>query len=463
MTFIWIFLPIVFIGNALLQRFGGCKAANVLLLAASLFFYAWGEPVYILLMLVSITVNWMAGILIERFTQQRSIVLFLDIMINLALLGYFKYADMLVETWNALTHSDIQLPQIALPIGISFFTFQAMSYVIDVWRGECLPQKNWANLALYVSFFPQLIAGPIVKYKDISEQITQRSVTAEKTASGIRRFCYGFSKKILIANVLGLCADNIYGLKISAVSCIMAWIACLAYTLQIYYDFSGYSDMAIGLGKMFGFDFHENFRHPYCSRSIREFWRRWHISLSSWFRDYLYIPLGGNRKGTARTWLNLLIVFFCTGIWHGASWTFVFWGIFHGFFSLIERGRFGRAISRLHILSHIYTLLVVMSGWVFFRAETLSKGFALVKRMFLPWLYSSTGYSVWEFMNIHTVLVICIGIFGAGILQYLASLTKLNARWKYSVPEMMFCTVTFCLSLLSLVGDTYNPFIYFRF
>ena len=463
MTFIWIFLPIVFVANALLQWFGGSKASNVLLLVASLFFYAWGEPIYVLLMLVSITVNWMAGLLIDRFVRQKSIILFLDILINLTLLTYFKYADMLVETWNAVTHSDIQLLQIALPIGISFFTFQAMSYVIDVWRGECQCQKNWASLALYVSFFPQLIAGPIVKYKDISEQISQRSVSIEKTASGIRRFCYGFSKKILVANVLGLCADNIYALKPTNISSVMAWIACFAYTLQIYYDFSGYSDMAIGLGKMFGFDFRENFLYPYCSRSIREFWRRWHISLSSWFRDYLYIPLGGNRRGSARTWINLLIVFFCTGIWHGANWTFVFWGIFHGFFSLIERGRFGKVISRMHLLSHIYTLLVVMSGWVFFRAESLSTGLSLLTRMFLPWRYLSTGYSVWEFMNMHTVLVICVGIFGAGILQYLAGLTNLKARWKYSILEMIFCTAIFCLSLLSLVGDTYNPFIYFRF
>lgn len=322
MVFVWIFLPVVLAGNYLLTRIGGHRAANVFSLIASLFFYAWGEPIYVVLMLVSITVNYFSGLFLSKYPKSR-IILVMTLFTNLAILAYFKYAGMLVETLNTLFKGNLAVPQISLPIGISFFTFQALSYVVDVYRGETKPQKNWFKLALYVSFFPQLIAGPIVKYKDVDAQIESRTLSMRQTASGIRRFTYGFAKKVLLANVLGLCADTLYGVGINQMTGVMTWIASISYTLQIYFDFSGYSDMAIGLGKMFGFEFKENFNYPYTSHSIREFWRRWHISLSSWFRDYVYIPLGGNRKGAVRTYLNLVIVFFLTGIWHGASWTFV--------------------------------------------------------------------------------------------------------------------------------------------
>ncbi|MFA0816573.1 MAG: MBOAT family protein [Anaerofustis sp.] len=295
MSFIWIFLPLVLASNLIFQKLGGNKASNILLLIASIFFYAWGEPVYVLLMVISIFVNWMAGIIVSKVNKHKGIVLFAAVIINLALIGYFKYSGMLIISLNAIFGTSFSIPDIALPIGISFFTFQELSYVIDVYRKECEPQKNILKVALYVSFFPQLIAGPIVKYKDIEKQIDGRTISTQQITEGGRRFAYGFAKKILIANILAYVVDSIYSLEISNVTWSMAWLASLMYTFQIYYDFSGYSDMAIGLGKMFGFEFKENFNYPYTSFSIREFWRRWHISLSSWFRDYVYIPLGGSR------------------------------------------------------------------------------------------------------------------------------------------------------------------------
>ena len=459
--FIWVFFPIVFAGNWLCRRIGGNKAANILLLAASIFFYAWGEPSYVILMLVSITVNWAAGLLMQR--KRSRLTLTAAVIVNLGLLGYYKYAGMMVETVNQLFGASLAVPQIPLPIGISFFTFQALSYVIDVYRGECETQHSWFKMALYVSFFPQLIAGPIVKYRDISDQIDHRLPTTEKTAEGIRRFIYGFGKKILLANVFALCADRIYALEVAQVTGAMAWLASLAYTLQIYYDFSGYSDMAIGLGKIFGFDFQENFRYPYLSLSIREFWRRWHISLSSWFRDYLYIPLGGSRKGTLRTYLNLLIVFFCTGFWHGASWTFVLWGLFHGLFSILERLGLDKILKKVKPLAFLYTLLVVIFGWVLFRVESLEAVGGYFLRMLQPWHYTASAYGLQDFVDGYTLASLILGLLGAGALHRLGEKTGLARRWRGSVPEIIFCALILILSLMSLASNTYNPFIYFRF
>lgn len=462
MVFIWIFLPIVLAGNFLLTKLGGCRAANVFLLIASLFFYAWGEPVYVILMLVSITVNYVSGMFLSRYPKSK-LVLVMDVIINLGILGYYKYAGMFIETLNAIFKGNLEVPQISLPIGISFFTFQALSYVIDVYRGETKPQKNWFRLALYVSFFPQLIAGPIVKYKDVDNQIERRSLSLVQTASGIRRFTYGFAKKVLLANTLGLCADTLYGVDMNQMTSLMTWIAAVSYTLQIYFDFGGYSDMAIGLGRMFGFEFKENFNYPYTSHSIREFWRRWHISLSSWFRDYVYIPLGGNRKGTGRTYLNLLIVFFLTGIWHGASWTFVFWGLYHGLFCIIERLGFGNILKKSRVLSWFYSMFVVNIGWVFFRVDKLSDSFSYIGKMLAPWLYTKSDYSVFEFVTPQMIFVIILGVFGSGIVKRLGEKTGLEAKLKYSTAEIIYCAAIFFLSLLSLASSTYNPFIYFRF
>ena len=461
MIFIWVFFPIVFIGNFICQKLGGNRAANALLLLSSILFYAWGEPVYVLLMLFSITVNWASGMLLLR--RRSRIVLIMTVAVNLGLLGFFKYAGMAVQTANRLLGTAWADPQISLPIGISFFTFQALSYVIDVYRGECETQRSWFRLALYISFFPQLIAGPIVKYRDISEQIMNRRITAEKTAQGIRRFIYGFGKKILLANVFALCADRLYAQDLATVTGGMAWLAAGAYMLQIYYDFSGYSDMAIGLGRMFGFEFRENFNHPYMSRSVREFWRRWHISLSAWFRDYLYIPLGGSRKGTARTYLNLLIVFFCTGLWHGASWTFVLWGLFHGLFSILERLGLEKGLKKVKPLGWIYTLLVVAFGWVLFRVDDLTAALAWMGRMVQPWIPAPWPADISAFADAYTVFCLILGALGAGIVQAVGEKTGLAARWRRSVPEIVFLSLVLLLSIMSLASNTYNPFIYFRF
>ncbi len=347
MVFLWIFLPAVLAGYFLCPR----PAKNLLLVFFSLLFYAWGEPKYITLMILSVTVNYVSGRLIGALPDRKKLVLFLCVAVNLLLLGYFKYFNFIIQSANSVLGwlwdaGPIAARSIALPIGISFYTFQALSYVIDVYRGEVKVQKNYIHMLLYVSFFPQLIAGPIVKYHDIDRQIENRTVTADKFAYGVYRFSCGMGKKVLLSNAFAEVVDKVYSYELSEVSAPLLWLAALLYMLQIYFDFSGYSDMAIGLGKMFGFDFQENFNLPYISTSVKEFWRRWHISLSSWFRDYLYIPLGGNRKGTMKTYRNLLIVFFLTGMWHGAGWTFIIWGLFHGLFQILERLFLGKALAK---------------------------------------------------------------------------------------------------------------------
>ena len=465
LTFVWIFLPAVLIGNYLIYRFGSLPLCNLFLLAASLVFYGAGEPVYLFLMLFSIAFNWGAGLLLERVPGRgRRAVLFAAVAGNLGILGFFKYAGLIVSTLNFLPGLSFPVPQIALPVGISFFTFQAMSYVIDVFRGECRAQRNVLALALYISFFPQLIAGPIVKYRDVEEQISSRTLTMEQTAEGIRRFVLGFGKKVLFANVLGQCADGIFAADISRVGGLTAWMGSLMYTFQIYYDFSGYSDMAIGLGKIFGFTFRENFRYPYLSCSIREFWRRWHISLSSWFRDYLYIPLGGSRKGKWRTVFNLWVVFLATGLWHGADYTFLFWGMFHGALLCLERTGFGDFLSRHRRLGFLYTFFLVNTGWVFFRAEGIHAAFRYLKRMFLPWLYAGTGWSVWEFVDGRMAFTLILAIAGMGILP--RALDRLGFNWekvRFSLPALLWLLAVWILAVSALAGAGYNPFIYYRF
>ena len=464
MVFLWIFLPVVFVLSFLIRK---PKYQNILLLAASLLFYAWGEPRNIILLLVSIFLNWVFGLLIDRCRERGKLFLTLDILVNLGLLGYFKYTDFFINTINhVVPGAAIPLANIALPIGISFFTFQAMSYVIDLYRGQIKVQKNLLYLALYVSFFPQLIAGPIVKYRDIEVQIENRRATMAGISSGFRRFVYGLGKKVLISNLIAQAADNLYGLEVSSLTGGMAWLCALTYTLQIYYDFSGYSDMAIGLGRMFGFEFLENFNYPYISSSIREFWKRWHISLSTWFQEYLYIPLGGNRKGKIRTYVNLLIVFFATGMWHGASWNFIGWGMYHGFFSVSERLGFGKLLKRSKVLSHVYTMLVVMIGWVFFRVENIRQGFSIVARMLMPWRYTQTDVLLGTQIGTEAVLAMAAGILGCGILQAVFSGKKtslLAEKWKGSILEFLWCALILFASILLLANNTYNPFIYFRF
>lgn len=465
MTFLWLFLPLVFVLSLIIRR---PRLQNYLLLIFSLLFYAWGEPVYLFLMLFSILMNWTFGLLIEKSAAHKKLFLVLDIIGNLGLLGYFKYTNFILDTIRRLLPSaSVPVTHIALPIGISFFTFQAMSYVIDLYRGRYRAQKNLFHLALYISFFPQLIAGPIVQYKDIEDQIMHRKRTPEKIASGIRRFIYGLGKKVIISNLVASSVDKLFALSPENMTGVMAWTAAILYTLQIYYDFSGYSDMAIGLGRMFGFEFLENFNYPYISKSIREFWRRWHISLSSWFRDYVYIPLGGNRKGEVRTYINNIIVFFLTGLWHGASWNFVGWGLYHGFFIIIERLGFGKILKKSKVLATIYTALVFIIGWVFFRVTSVRQGFAIVFRMLLPWRYTvSQGAALGTMVGTQTLLAAAAGIIGCGILQQIFTLGRLKniaARWKNSIPEAVYLAAVMFYSILLLANNTYNPFIYFRF
>ncbi len=458
--FILLFLPIVFILNWIFRK----KGSNILLLIASLVFYAWGEPVMVLLMIASIVINWAAGFAISRTDGAiKRLILILGVVCDLGILGYYKYAGFFASTFNSIFGQDI-IPalQIALPIGISFFTFQAISYIADVYRGETEGSKSIINVALYISFFPQLIAGPIVKYRDINKQIESRHMTWQMCADGFRRFIYGLGKKVLIANVLGLCVDTIYSYDIAVIDTLAAWIAALVYTLQIYYDFSGYSDMAIGLGKMFGFNIMENFNYPYMSRSVSEFWRRWHISLGSWFREYVYIPLGGNRISSARTYLNLAIVFLLTGLWHGADLSFIIWGLFHGFFAIIERLGFRKALEKTRVISVIYTDLVAIFGWVLFRSGNTLLGLGMMSRMVMPWKYAQISTPLGGYLDIKTIVVFVIAVLGMGILKT-AVPQKLKDRWRSSAPEAIYCMIILGLCIASIASDTYNPFIYFQF
>lgn len=467
LLFLFRFLPAVLILYYIAPR----KLRNVILLLFSLFFYAWGEPKYVFLMLFTITMDFFIGKGIDKAKKegnQKKAKRFLmtSILVDLSILGFFKYADFLIGTVNTLTGAGIPLLGIPLPIGISFFTFQTMSYTIDVYKGSTEVQKNWIKYGTYVSMFPQLIAGPIVQYKTIAEQMEHRKENTSDFSEGIHRFMIGLGKKVLIANNIGALWDAIAVLPVDGLAAGTAWLGALAYTFQIYFDFSGYSDMAIGLGKMFGFHFLENFNYPYISKSITEFWRRWHISLSSWFLEYLYIPLGGNRKGKVRTCINKFIVFLCTGIWHGANVTFLFWGIYHGCFLMLEEfvpffrkegGKIKTAVMR------IYTLLVVCIGFVFFRADTMTQGVQWVKAMFTGFSTgaASTSLALQQLTPLYlvTFIVACIASFPV------FEKWKSNGRYQAFYNNMAFvCSIVgLVLCMLSLAGGTYNPFIYFRF
>ena len=463
LTFLCIFLPVVL---ALYYLLPTLRIRNVLLIIVSLLFYAYGEPVYVLLMIASIIINYIFGRLLgTENKKKRQWILAIAVIINIGLLVVFKYLDMMVQTINQLSGNEIPLAGLALPIGISFFTFQALSYVIDVYRREVEPQKNLWNVMLYISFFPQLIAGPIVKYHDIQEQIDNRNTDVKEIAEGLRRFIIGLSKKVLISNTMAVTADALFAAGAGELNILSAWIAAIAYMLQIYFDFSGYSDMAIGLGHMFGFRFLENFRYPYISANIQEFWRRWHISLSTWFKEYLYIPLGGNRKGKARTCLNKMIVFFSTGLWHGANWTFVFWGLWHGVFLLFEQVCPVKKLPK--VLAHIYALLVVCVGFVMFRADTFGQGMFMIGTMFSGWEFSSVQMAVvWEQLTPIFLVTLVVAVFGSAPLipkTAEACLAKENLKKPAVYFSYIASFVLLILCMLSLSSGTYNPFIYFRF
>ena len=458
MVFMCIFLPVVFILHCILP---GIRLKNALLLLASVLFYAYGEPVYIILLFVSTLLNYFCACLIES-SKYKKLILTLAVICNLGILVVFKYTDFILGTVNTLTGLHLPLPQIRMPIGISFFTFQAMSYVIDVYRGTTKAQKNYAKVLLYISFFPQLIAGPIVKYHDIAQEIDNRTQSLEGVSLGIRRFSAGLCKKVLISNTMGLVADQLFGASAGNINAAGAWLGAISYMLQIYFDFSGYSDMAIGLGWMFGFHFKENFNYPYISGSIREFWRRWHISLSGWFLEYLYIPLGGNRKGKFRTVVNKMIVFLCTGIWHGAAVNFLFWGIYHGCFLMLEEyvPWIGRKGSKLKaVFQHIYALLVVCIGFVFFRADTMSQGLFWIKEMFTGFTWNAAAMS-FAVQQITPVFLVTL----AGALIACCPVIKTVNNKKWYAPFAYVCSLLgLVVCMLSLASGTYNPFIYFRF
>lgn len=468
LEFLCVFLPVVFALYCLLPSI---KVKNALLIVASLLFYAYGEPVYVLLMIASSFMNYGMARLIAKGEKRKKIFLVLAVALNLGMLAVFKYADFAVDTVNGLLSTNIPLPGITLPIGISFFTFQALSYVIDVYWDRVEVQKNYFNILLYISFFPQLIAGPIVKYRDINEAIENRVMNADEIAKGLRRFICGLGKKVLIANTAGLAADHVFTAAHSKVNFVVAWIGAIAYLMQIYYDFSGYSDMAIGLGHMFGFRFKENFQYPYGADSIQEFWRRWHISLSTWFKEYLYIPLGGNRKGTARTCINRIIVFFFTGLWHGANWTFVIWGLWHGMFLLFET--YCPIVKKApKVIARIYTLLVVCVGFVMFRADTLTEGLFMIKQMFTGFSMdpASMSFAVQQ-LTPWFVVMLAAGIIGAAPIRKLVDHIRENVqpevlagKWKtVQIVLYVASAVLLIWCMIRLSGSTYNPFIYFRF
>lgn len=409
-------------------------------------------------MLFSIVINYALGFLVEKEWKLKKLFLVMAVVVNLGLLFYFKYTNFALDTFSKIARVNVTLKDIALPIGISFYTFQIMSYVIDVYRGNVKAQRNIVKLALYIALFPQLIAGPIVRYVDIEKQINNRIVNVSGVYNGIIRFMIGFSKKVLIADQL----SSFVGVAFegSRNSILIKWVGIIAYTLQIYYDFSGYSDMAIGLGKMLGFDFLENFSFPYISETIQEFWRRWHISLGSWFRDYLYIPLGGNRKGKVRTYINLIIVFMLTGFWHGASFNFIAWGLYYAFFLVIERLGFSKVLNKLpKAFRHIYSVIVVMFGWILFRAEGLKNALIYIKDMFV--LHGDDFRNFAIEISPSIIFWIVVGIIFA--IPYPWIKTKIEEKNALKIVRDVVLMVVFLIAISFMVGSGYSPFLYFRF
>ena len=468
-VFLFLFLPIVLTAYFLAPRSG----RNILLLAASLFFYAWGETTFVLVMLGSIALNYIFGLWIDRArnTKYARLPMVLGILVNLELLALYKYSTFFIDNLNValgwVGAAPIMLEGRHLPIGISFFTFQAMSYIIDVYRKDAAPQRNPLNLALYIALFPQLIAGPIVRYRQIAEELRSRRSRLEDVAEGIKRFIFGLGKKVLIANTVAAGADQIFALPADELTTPLAWFGIACYTIQIYFDFSGYSDMAIGLGRIFGFHFLENFQWPYIAQSIQEFWRRWHISLSTWFRDYLYIPLGGSRGSRARTAFNLVAVFFLCGLWHGAAWNFAIWGLFHGAFLVLERGPFGRWLARWpRPLRHVYVLLAVMAGWVLFRVESIPAA----QSFFLALGGFAEGSDLVRPLPLYATpdRILALGLGAVFAMPLLPALRNRAARRNWSRPELHFASLAGYAAILYacavvLSAGTYNPFIYFRF
>jgi len=486
-SFLFFFLPTFLLIFHLLKH---PKLQFVFLLFSSLFFYFWGENFLVWILITSTGIDYLSSLLIANGYSKKGIKklevgkdrsrnqklgLIISIVSNLGFLGYFKYYNFFIENFIAFSkHTGLDLliseqtATIILPLGISFYTFQSMSYTIDVYRGKITATRNFIKFAAYVSMFPQLVAGPIVRYSDIEEQMNHHSTTVDDFVIGIKRFIIGLAKKVIVANTMASIADTVFALPNTELSTGLAWLGIIAYSLQIYFDFSGYSCMAIGLGRMMGFTFPENFNYPYISRSIREFWQRWHISLSTWFRDYLYIPLGGSKNGNIITYRNLLIVFLICGLWHGASWNFVIWGLFHGFFLIIERIPLLKHLSRTpKFIHHLYVLLVVSLGWVFFRADTLTEAIHYLSVLF--------GYGAaipqWDYLrellqvNVLTILIIGV-IFSTPVFPFIQRKTELLSYRLNNYLNIIYLGILvtlFMICTMALASGTYNPFIYFRF
>ncbi len=468
LIFLCIFLPVVFLLYYLTPTM---RLKNILLIVASFIFYAYGEPVYVILMFASCLFNYWISRMIMWREDRKKIFAVLAVIINIGLMCVFKYTGFLVQTVNSAFGLSVPVPQISLPVGISFFTFQALSYVIDVYRDPKLGEKNILNIFLYISFFPQLIAGPIVKFHDVIEQIHHRAHSVDRVVNGICRFCTGLAKKVLLANMMAVIADDIFALPAGELNIFSAWLGAIAYAFQIYYDFGGYSDMALGMAQMFGFHFQENFNVPYTADGIQDFWHRWHISLSTWFKEYLYIPLGGNRKGKVRTVINRYIVFFCTGLWHGANWTFILWGLIHGTLLVLENT--GVTIRRIPVrwVRQALTWVLVVLAFVIFRADTVSSAFRYIGAMFAGVNFGAAAMTV--FVNhltpVNLIILLCCFLsmrrwkFG----KYTFGEAALGENGLYpSVVQAGRCVVSVILlglCMMSLASNAYNPFIYFRF
>jgi len=477
--FLFLFLPVVLTLVLLARRI---ESRNALLLMFSLIFYAWGEPIFILLALASTLMNYFLGLWVDHSNdpERRKFVVVLSVVLNVGILTFFKYANFAFENLNAVLaifhFRSVPLPNLLLPIGISFFTFHALSYVIDVYRRKWKAAKNPADVALYIFFFPQMIAGPILRWSAIAPQLVKRVITLAGFVEGIRRFVGGLAKKMIVANVVAIPVREIFDLSSNELTTPVAWFGVLCYTLQIYFDFSGYSDMAVGLGKMFGFEFIENFNFPYISQSIKEFWRRWHISLSTWFRDYLYIPLGGNRCSMMRNYFNLILVFFLCGLWHGATWPFVIWGLYHGLFLLLEKTRFGILVDKMpRPFRHVYAVLVIICGWVLFRSETLSQAITFFNAMSGLNHAVAVPQPLSRYVTSQVLSSIGIGIILSAPLW--PWVRELCGKMVKATPEPFQAPALFAgllletllnaalllISLAWLAGGTYNPFIYYRF
>lgn len=471
LTFLFVFLPVVFIIYYAVPK----RAKNVVILVSGLLFYAWGEPIYVLAMILSTFIDYTAGRLIDKYDDKpkiRTICLIVSLVMNIGLLGTFKYLGFLINSVNGWFGLSIPNPNLPLPIGISFFTFQSMSYTIDLYRRNIKVQKSAVSFMAFVTLFPQIVAGPIVRYEDVQNELDNRSVTEKMLGDGISRFITGLGKKVLIANNIGMLWTQVKGMDYGELSAVTAWLGILAFTFQIYFDFSGYSDMAIGLGKMMGFNFPENFNYPYMSHSISEFWRRWHITLGAWFRSYIYIPLGGNRKGLPRTIINLLIVWAVTGIWHGASWNFMLWGVYFGVLIIIERLFMGKILEKIpSFFSWLYTFVLVVFGWVMFEAvdtsivnigEMFGQMFTYIGAMFGANGTVMDNTATFAIVNYGVMFALCI-LGSSDMFKNAAEYIRKKApEWvQYGFPVAQ--TAVMLASIAYITTSSYNPFLYFNF